>query len=369
MPSSISNSKPESFEHRLVPHLDWPKALWLAVLLMAAGLLAWEYNARHIWGYAPEAYIDSKGLWANQRRLLADSDESTVVIIGASRILFDFDLDTYERMTGQRPIQLALAGTNPRPILADLSADENFKGLLYIGITPGSFFRHGGGIAADTPTYFKNQSPSQRFGQLLSEWIEPHLSFYDGENWPLFTLIERIPMSNREGVFDPRMGVWNLSEATRDRDTKMFWKVEELPYYQHKAQMTWRGFMQMSDKRGPAPFDIDAYLAGVIADINAIRSRGGEVIFIRPPSSGDYRPRENQLQPRASHWDRLLQDTETLGVHFEDHPELQGFRLPEWSHLHSEDAPPFTAELVKIIDKQRQAAGLPGIISTQAQTD
>ena len=362
MPSSTSNSDYYFHENRPIPEVNWKPALIMAVTMLCLGLIAWEYNARVIWGYEPESYIDNTGLWTINRKQIDHSDTQTVAIIGASRILFDFDLYTYEKLTGKLPIQLALVGTNPRPILKDLAADEDFKGLLYVGITPGSFFRNSGGRSGDAPEYYANESPSQWMGQQLSMLIEPHLSFYDNSNWPLFTLIERIPMDNRDGVFDPRMGVWTLSELDRNRDTKMFWKVEEVPEYQHKAQMTWRGFMEMSDKRGPAPFDLDSYMQGVIDDVQAIRNRGGEVVFIRLPSNGDYRPRENRLQPRAAYWDRLLQDTNSIGVHFEDHPQLQRFRLPEWSHLHSDDAAPFTAELTAIIDQKLKAAGKKSIL-------
>lgn len=357
MPSSISNSDLKSndyyfHENRPIPEINWKPALLLAVSLMVIGIIVWEYNARVIWGYEPEAYIDNNGLWAIQRRLIDESDENSVAIIGASRILFDFDLDTYEQATGVRPIQLALAGTNPRPILADLAKDEDFNGLLFIGITPGSFFRNGGGLSGDAPKYYAKESPTQWMSQQLSMLIEPHLAFYDNENWPLFTLIERIEIPNREGVFDPRMGVWKLSNTKKDRDTKMFWKVEEDLDYQHKAQMTWRGFMEMGDKRGPSDFNLDEYLQGVTKDINSIRHRGGDVVFIRLPSSGDYRPREARLQPRAEYWDRLLKDTNSVGVHFEDYTELQGFRIPEWSHLHSADTPQFTAALVTILNRK-----------------
>jgi hypothetical protein len=367
MPSSISSSDLKNkdyyyHENRPIPDVKWQPALILAILLLAIGFIAWEYNARVIWGYEPEAYIDNNGLWAIQRRQIDRGDENTVAIIGASRILFDFDLDSYEKLTGTRPIQLALAGTNPRPILADLAKDEDFKGLLYIGITPGSFFRDGGGLSADAPDYYAKESPTQWMSQQLSMLIEPHLSFYDLSNWPLFTLIERIELPNRAGVFDPRMDVWKISQAAEDRDTKMFWKVEENLEYQHKAQMTWRGFMQGSDKRGPSEFDLDKFLEGVIKDISAIRNRGGEVVFVRLPSSGDYRPREARLHPRAEYWDRLLKDTESVGVHFEDHAELQGFRIPEWSHLHSEDAPKFTAALTAIVNQKLINEGKKGII-------
>jgi hypothetical protein len=349
-------------ENRPIPEGSWSKALIIATVIMIAGFIAWEYNARS-WGYSPEAYIDSKGLWAIERRKVDSSNEKTVVSIGASRLLFDLDLDSYQELTGTRPIQLAIVGTNPRPILADLAHDEDFKGLLLVGITPGSFFRDRFGLHGDYPEYYAKESPTQWMSQQLSMLIEPHLAFYDKANWPLFTLVERIPMNNREGVFNPVMDVWYLSEASKDRNTKMFWKVEDDPDYQHHAQMTWRGFMQFGDMMGPAPFDLDKYMESVVSDIEMIRARGGEVVFIRTPSSGDYRPREAKLQPRDKYWDRLLEQTQSVGVHFEDYAELQGLRIPEWSHLHSEDSIKFTKAFVPILDAKLKAVGKKGIIN------
>ena len=50
------------------------------------------------------------------------------------------------------------------------------------------------------------------------------------------------------------------------------------------------------------------------------------------------------------------------GDYFEYHLQLQGFRTPEWSHLHSDDAPVYTANLVPILDQKLKAAGKLGII-------
>lgn len=362
MPSSISSFDAYSYEDRPIPEVAWKKALLLAVGLMIFGIAGWEYNARAIWGYETGSYIDSYGLWAVERRRV-DRGEADVAVIGASRIFFDFDLNTYEKLTGVRPIQLAMVGTNPRPFLTDLAGDEDFKGLLILGITPGSFFRNEHGLFSDVIEYYQDESPTNWMSQKISMVIEPHLSFYDSENWPLFTLIERSGLENREGINPPGFPVWKLGNTFRDRNTKMFWKNEDVDYYQLHAQLTWRRFHQATDARGAPPtFDIDAYLAEVIVDIKKIRARGGDVVFVRTPSSGDYRPREIRLQPRAGYWDRLLRDTNSVGVHFEDHPELQGFRIPEWSHLHSEDAVKFTAALIPILDAKLREAGKNGLL-------
>lgn len=361
MPSSTSSSDPYSYEDRPIPERPWRKALALGIILMIAAVAGWEYNARAIWGYETGYYIDSYGLWSKERKRV-DKGEAEVAIIGASRAFFNLDLNTYEDMTGTRPVMLAMVGTNPRPFLTDLANDEDFKGLLIIGITPGSFFRHEHGLFADVIQYHYEESPSQWMGQRLSMLLEPHFAFYDNSNWPLFTLLERSGLENPEGVRPPGFPVWKISQSDKDRNTKMFWKTEELEYYQHYNQMTWRRFNEGADARGIPPFDIDTYLAEVVEEIEKIRARGGDVVFVRSPSSGDYRPREARLQPRETHWDRLLRDTNSVGVHFEDHEDLRHLRTPEWSHLHSEDTFPFTAGVIRVLDARLKAQGKEGLI-------
>jgi len=84
-----------------------------------------------------------------------------------------------------------------------------------------------------------------------------------------------------------------------------------------------------------------------------------EVIFVRTPSAGQYLVFEDKLFPRAQTWDVLLARTGAPGVHFQDHPELQGLWLPEWSHLATRDAVRFTGALYRIIehDTGHQIAG------------
>lgn len=366
MPSSISSSDPYFYEDRPIPKNGWTKAFLLAIGLMVVSIIAWEFNTRVIWGYSPESYINSPGLWAIQRRRI-DAGEAEVAIVGSSRIFFDLNLDTYEEVTGVRPIQLAMVGTSPISFLEDLANDEDFKGLLIVGVTPGIFFKQGSGIYGNLPQYYKDESPSQRIGQQISMLIEPHLAFYDNQNWPLFTLLERAGLPNRKDIGPPGFPVWDLSTQERDRNTRMFWKVEELDYYRKHATMVWQMGMDQDNKEGPGNFNLDTFLQALSRNIEKIRARGGDVVFIRPPSAGNYRPNENKNQPREKFWDRLLRETNSVGVHFEDHPELQGFRIPEWSHLHSKDAPKYTVALVKILDQKLKAVGKSGILPSEEQ--
>src|SRR5882757_6896566 len=91
---------------RVIPALPWRGLLLSAVILAAAGTVAWEIRARAL-GYAP-TLNDTPDLWADRR---AAVQPDSIVILGDSRPLFDMDLDAVEQGLGQRPVQLAIAGS------------------------------------------------------------------------------------------------------------------------------------------------------------------------------------------------------------------------------------------------------------------
>ena len=106
------------------------------------------------------------------------------------------------------------------------------------------------------------------------------------------------------------------------------------------------------NKGGGSDDDLEALLDQIGRDVDRIRERGGRVVFVRYPSTAWFRETETANHPREMFWDRLVQSTGCVGVHFEDHPGLSGFDCPEWSHLGREDATRFTRELFGILSKQ-----------------
>ena len=121
---------------RVTPAARWPAIGWLVLVLVVAATAAWEWRMRGL-GLRAGDLDDGVSHWAVERRKLAAGDHDGVVIFGSSRILFDTDLDVWEEMTGRRPIQLALPGTNPRPFLVRFAEESDFDGLVVVGVTPG----------------------------------------------------------------------------------------------------------------------------------------------------------------------------------------------------------------------------------------
>jgi hypothetical protein len=82
-----------------------------------------------------------------------------------------------------------------------------------------------------------------------------------------------------------------------------------------------------------------------------LRARGVKPLFVRDPSAGPFRDFEETRLPRARTWDVLLKDTGAPGIHFEDHAELQGDELPDWSHVSAKAADRYTRALASIVQR------------------
>ena len=364
MPSSISSFEVPGLVRRTasdrpgeaqpVPERDIPAQPWGPILLgglalMLALLAGWEWYWRDF-GATP-GYRNDESQWSAQRRRINLGEGGGMVLVGSSRVLFDVQLPVWERLTGERPIQLALEGTSPVPVLEDLAADPDFTGQLLIGVAPDVFFS-GFAYRAGALKYFYREGPGQRVGHWLSQrLIEPYVAFYDGD-FALSTVLARQPWPLRPGTH-PHIRVRKLMQQEADRNSHMWSKVETDPQYRALARSIWAADMGeplpgMATPQASKKV-VDTQIARAVKALATLRARGVKAVFLRAPSDGAYLAYENKYLPRADSWDLLLARTATPGIHFEDYPQLQHYELPEWSHLSAADAQRFTAALVPIV--------------------
>jgi hypothetical protein len=332
---------------RPVPEQPWGKILLGTVVLFAVLLSGWEAYWR-AYGAKP-GISNSYGLWAIQRRRIDAGEGNATVLVGDSRLFFDLQLPVWERLDGRRPIQLSLEGTSALVMLEDLAADPRFTGRVLIGIAPQVFFQ-GFKYRAGAVAYTHKQSPSQRIGQWLSmHLIEPYFAF-DDFDYALETVLERQPWPARPGKhWDTE--VRKLAEHETDRNTHLWSKVVTDPQYREMARNIWRQRFQPSEDPPPDKLSktISEQIARTVKAVAKLRARGVQALFVRMPSDGEYLAYESRLLPRAKTWDVLLAATAAPGIHFQDYPQLQGYYLPEWSHMTQADAERFTAALYGII--------------------
>ncbi|UCF68515.1 MAG: hypothetical protein JSV80_04255 [Acidobacteriota bacterium] len=364
MPSSISSSEPDRLggrraeaPWRAVPALPWGRTLVLALMLFALAMVGWEVFWRSE-QFRP-SYRNSDGLWAMTRARLDREGPGGTAIIGSSRVLFDLDLEVWRDETGTMPVQMALEGTNPRPVLAHLANASDFNGLLVVGVTPPLFFTPGFGYREAALEHYLTETPSEWLGQRISMVIEPVLAFYHFDT-ALFTVLRRQGWwPEREDVYvEP--AVRKLANMRTTREAPLWSRVEQDEAYREIVCNTWLAILN-APREMPTPEVakkmFEELLDEVDANVRKIRERGGEVVFVRAPSSGPFREVENKAFPREKTWDVLLQHTGAVGVHFEDYGDLSDVQTPEWSHIRAGETERFTRALIAHLREALAARG------------
>ncbi len=301
------HSSTSSFE-RAVPARPWPAILAAVVLASALLTAGWELYWRGD-GFVPGDYVDTPSLWAIQRRR-ATGDRT--VLIGSSRMYFDINLRAWaDAAGGPRPIQLALVGTSPRGVLTELAADSTVRGLVVVGVTPGIFFRTRRGYLGDYPERAGRESPSEWFGQRLFMLVERSFAYLDWDT-RLGTVLERQPLPLREGMILDR-DVRKVSRTRADRQTWLAPRILEDSAYRQLVRDIW---MDGDDSPGRPPSppadSVTALIAELARDVGRIRARGGDVAFVRFPSSGRVLESEHRDFPRERYWDRLARELDAV---------------------------------------------------------
>lgn len=354
MPSSISNF---DFE-RPVPVLPWRGIVLSVVLLVLTASIAWEVRVR-AWGYGP-TLNDTNDLWAQRRRAV---QPDSIVILGDSRPLFDMDLDVLEQGLGKRPVQLAMAGTCAYPVLADLAADERFHGTVICSVVPLMFFAPGGPLVENSEMALKRyhkDTLAQRSGQVLGQLLEEHIAFFKTDELDLGALLAKLPIPNRKDAqLGPLLPPYFASQD-RERRARMIDACAQPGALQTRVRDGWLPLF--TPPPPPSYVPKEAFLAGMgkaiearfgdaAAAVKKIRERGGKVVFVRFPVTGELKKHEDRMTPRVGPWNRLLKESGAPGIYFEDYPELASFNCPEWSHLSAPDSVEFTKRLVPHLQK------------------
>jgi hypothetical protein len=330
-----------------VPVRDIPQRPWARILAAAATLLViavggWEWRMRAI-GLEAGDLDDGPSFWAEQRRRI-DAGGVAIAILGDSRILYDTDLERFATLTGVRPVQLAIAGSNAVPFLENLADAPHFHGLTIVGITDRSYFRPGAGLGGPALERYRFESPAVRASFVLHRSLSRVLAFLDDKH-RLNVLVRQLDEGWRAGALPPpNERLWKLGTTTDDRQTRLWWRVEEDERVRAHQRAVWPRFVP------PIPAaTIAATVERTRVAVVKIRARGGEVVFVRPPSAQELRVYEEKTVSRADGWSVLLAGANVRGVHFDDQPAMQGLLLPEYSHLSRACATVFTDAYVRAL--------------------
>jgi hypothetical protein len=326
------------------------KTAVLAVVLVILFVGSWELYLRHK-GAVPD-YDDNAELWAHTRAMVYEPADKATVFIGSSRIKYDLDIPTWEKLTGNHAIQLAMVGSSPRHFLTDLANDPNFKGRLVVDVTEVLFFSKRGNESPDAGiNFYKKRTPAQRASFVLDKPLESRIAFLNEGQYALNALLGKVHVKDRPGVYPfldfPAGFEYNRFNRQNAMTPGFIADTNQI----NQVKGIWALLRQdptppMSGK------PLDSVMMSVKADVNKIKARGGDVIFTRTPSSGWFFMAEQHGYPRKAYWDRLLAETGCKGIYFGDYPAMAKLVCPELSHLTPADAAIFTQNLIPILEEK-----------------
>jgi hypothetical protein len=320
------------------PQASWMKIWALTMLIVICTLGAWEGGWRWA-GFTPN-FHDTKHLWAAQRRRLWSGSEEMVALIGASRLHRGINLDVLQQALGKEPIQLAIDGSAALAMLENLALDPLFRGHVIYSVTPPVTFNF---------TYNTMKNRQER-------WLE----YYQGESF--FDMLEyqlRHAIQKSLAFRAPELSIANIVSSLRTETvfpvpsevrlgSKRAARLDDTKFdHARKEQKIVTGFMR---RRFPYPKQSLVLLAEAMKRfVRIIQQKGGNVIFVRFPSTGVMRAMEKTYYPRAKYWDYLASHVEAPFIHFEDYEELAHFTCSDGSHLNQHDAVGFTMALSSIV--------------------
>ena len=307
----------------------------IALSLLLLPIAAWEgfWRAAGVRASArdPAAYVVARGRIG----------PTSTVLLGTSKMQSDVDPRVWARVFGRpAPVDLAVAGSSPLPLLEVLATDTAFRGTVVMEILPRIAFasttgRERAAVALEESYREAQASPAK--------WIEARLDL----------LVTSAFVFRRSGL-RPKDALRSVRDRRFPRvpDFRMrpdrFLPLTLLP--DGAAERTQGDLRRMRTADPPAPPAMrDSIIGRLDRAAMLIERRGGRVVFVVLPGSGAVRAFESELYPRDEFSGVLAARTQVVTIHTDDEPTLNGFDAPDGSHLAGTDTPRFTEALAAVI--------------------
>jgi len=340
VPSSTSNSNSRAAKYPADWH--WPGLMLLAGCVFFSILGGWEIIWRYQ-GFSP-SITDDWPIWSQIRRQ-ANGDADAVALVGASRIMLGLDPRILQDEIGGSAHMLAIDGSNPLPVLAELGRDPDFIGSVICSIAPlwlAAEVDSSGDRTAKWLRKYGTQPLSSRLETRLALQVQAHLVFRNGGLAP-----EKLWRKWSQGrPVKPPYAPMRADRYRRadyslvDLHSLRASRVERTRELHDKAVILQRqDFLQR--------------VADIEHSVEQIQQRGGAVVFVRFPSCGAVRRIEEETVPRRRYWDVFADEISANTLHFADYAGLDTFDCMDGSHLNYDDAVRFTRNLAALLKQKK----------------
>ncbi len=316
------------------PWRTWLGAAALFLIVLAGLEVFWRAQ-----GFVPSV-TDDEALWAYHRGRVENAPQKTVLFLGRSRIQQQFVPEAFQEVCpGYDYIQLALGGKHPIATLRDIAENTSFQGVVVCSLTTASLLPELWDQQRPHLDYYHHKWGSlKKNARLLKGFAQCRLAVMAPELLPQRALPDLL-----RGTLEPQFLLTHFDRTqTVDYhavDIEEFTRIQQGKIERNLAHYVTLDGYQDWPKGLQQVHDIVRY----------IQQRGGEVVFLRAPTTGAYRERETEHFPRERFWDAFAEDTPGVALHFEDIPGMRDLVCAEGTHLYHEDAKTFTRVLAETL--------------------
>ncbi len=349
MPSSTS-----SFNVRIPPDIRYgwlwflTGILFVLMIMLSEGLYRWQ-------GHLPNV-VDSKRLWAFHRAdVYSSAWEKRIVIAGSSRAQLGLVPSVMENSFPQYAVkQLTISGTPAFEVVRDLCEDPDFDGLIIWSATASALYPPEPYTNRDDHIYVQFYHDEFRRGISIDKNLECWLGAY---------------LQSHLVTLSPYLTLKAISEASY-RPTPIyismnFNRYKSARYYSVMTKSERDEHRRKRIERRSAAhrvLDMGQFNESIKNDLTPLyrllRSRGGELVLLRMPTTGEHWSMDNDSARKEFFWDQITELTDIPTIHFRDYPELMAFDCPDTSHLDTTDAPEFTRRLSRILKRKLEGGKL-----------
>lgn len=339
MPLSISSS------NKRIPDIGYCRMWFVAVILFGLMVMIFETIFRGQ-GHLPSV-VDSERFWTIHRaNVYAPTGKDSIILVGSSRSQLGLVPSVMKRIFPSAHIkQLSIDGSPAFEIVRDLCEDPDFKGVLFWSATADSLL---------PPTKDKDRkdvSYVRFYHDEFWRWksIEKNLNCLFGAYLQsnFVTLSPELTLKKILWArFRPKPVYFNM-DFDRYRPARYYSILTEAERAVHRRKR----IEQISPQRVTMDFhEFSQFITNDLLRLHKLlRDKGGELILLRMPTSGEHWRWYNNFAPKELFWDRLADLTDIPTIHFRDYPELMTFDCPDTSHLDATDSPKFTSILSRIL--------------------
>ena len=317
------------------PNVSWI-VTWIVASVLFFTLLAVVEPIWRSLGYRPSA-VDSPALRKFWYECAVSGGSRTMVFIGASRIQAGISLTAMrQRLPHYRVVQLGqFSDGRPIGVLQSLANDDRFSGIVVCDTLEPFLFR----------AYWGDQRRPYGHHAPISELGESYASAY---------VRDLLAVANtKTGIFAASKLFLKQGKAARpdyvrmhaDRSIELdFRLVDDLERLREMSLASFR--MRYDALVNPAPVELDRDLKEINLAVSRIQDRGGQVVFLRMPSSGARLELEEEYHPKAKYWDRFAAISSGICIHWSELRNALEWKCPDDSHLDCSEAVAFTDALV-----------------------